>query len=322
MRAVRVWVLLMEKSVWLNGVWLNQARADRAGRPQSLASAIIRGLMIAKRALHMRVSLLLKICLLLFVFVAAGCHHDKKVDDAEVLPVETMYSTAKEALMGGNLGKAIRYYQRLIARFPFGPYTEQATIELAYSQYKNDKPEDAYSTIGRFIKTYPTNKHADYAYYLRGVINFDRDRGLLDRYANQDMTKRDQGNTLQSFEDFGELLTKFPDSRYVPDARQRMVYLLDNLASAQLHVALFYLDRGAYVAAINRSKDILEKYQRTPQAGDALAIMTLSYKSLGQEKLAADTERVLQLNYPDHPYFRGHWPDHTHWWARMVPFRS
>jgi outer membrane protein assembly factor BamD len=101
-----------------------------------------------------------------------------------------------------------------------------------------------------------------------------------------------------------------------------MVYLRDNLALAQLHVAEYYLSRGAYVAAINRSKDIVERFQQTPATGDALAIMTLSYKSLGQDKLAGDTERVLKLNYPDHPYFTGDWPRHTHWWNRMVPFRS
>ena len=270
----------------------------------------------------MRVSPLLRYCLLLLVVFAFGCHHDKKQDDAEVLPVEQMYSTAKAALVDNNLTKAIKYYQRLIARFPFGTYTEQATIELSYAQYKEGKPEDAYSTINRFIKTYPTNKHIDYAFYLRGIINFDRDRGFLDHYANQDMTKRDQGNTLHSFEDFNELVNKYPDSRYTPDSRQRMIYLRDNLSRAQLHVAEFYLERGAYVAAINRSKDILEKYQRTPAAGDALAIMTISYKSLGQDQLAGDTERVLKLNFPDHPYFTGHWPPTGHWWNRMIPFRS
>jgi outer membrane protein assembly factor BamD len=269
----------------------------------------------------MRVSFLLRLFLLLFVVLAVGCHRTKK-DEAEVLPVDQMYSTAKAALVDSNLTKAIKYYQRLIARFPFGAYTEQATIELAYAQYKQDKLEDAYSTINRFIKTYPTHKHADYAFYLRGIINFDRDRGFLDHYANQDMTKRDQGNTRQSFEDLNELLTKYPNSRYAPDARLRMVYLRDNLALAQLHVAEYYLSRGAYVAAINRSKDIVERFQQTPATGDALAIMTLSYKSLGQDKLAGDTERVLKLNYPDHPYFTGDWPRNTHWWNRMVPFRS
>ncbi len=275
------------------------------------------------RMFPMRISPLVKFSLLLLVVFAVGCHRgDKKPDDAEVLPVNKMYDVAKASLMTGNLSKATKYYQRLIARFPFGPYTEQATLELAFTQYKNGKNEDAYSTIGRFIKTYPTQKHIDYAYYLRGVINFDRDRGFLDHYANQDMTKRDQGNTLQSFSDFNELVTKFPNSRYAADARQRMVYLRDNLADAQVHVAMYYLKRGAYVAAINRSKDILEKYERTPAAGDALAIMAVSYTSLNQKKLAADTERVLKLNYPDHPYFRGSWPAYGHWWNRMVPFRS
>jgi outer membrane protein assembly factor BamD len=271
----------------------------------------------------MRFSALLKLCLTLLILLAAGCHRGtKKADDAEVLPVEQMYAMAKTSLENGNWGKAIKFDQRLIARFPFGPYTEQASLELAYAQYKEGKPEDAYSTVNRFIKTYPTQKHVDYAYYLRGVINFDRDKGFLDNYANQDMTKRDQANTLQSFEDFSELVAKFPDSRYSPDARQRMIYLRDNMAKAQLNIAVFYLDRGAYVAASNRAKDIVEKFQRTPAAGDALAVMVISYKALSEDKLASDAERVLQLNYPDHPYFKGHWPPQEHWWGRMVPFRS
>jgi outer membrane protein assembly factor BamD len=271
----------------------------------------------------MRFSSPIRYCLLLLLVVfAVGCHRGSKPDDAEVLPVDQMYTTAKAALTDNNLSKAVKYYQRLIARFPFGDYTEQSMLELAYAEWKEGKPEDGYSTINRFIKTYPTHKRIDYAYYLRGIINFDRDKGIMDRYANQDMTKRDQGNTLQSFEDFNELVSKFPDSRYTPDARLRMIYLRDNLSRAQLHVAEYYLNRGAYVAAINRSKDILEKYQRTPAAGDALAIMTISYKSLGQDKLADDTERVLKLNYPEHPYLSGHYPPGSHWWNRMVPFRS
>jgi outer membrane protein assembly factor BamD len=261
--------------------------------------------------------------LILFAALLASCHRgEPKKDAAEYLPVDQMYAVAKQALEEGNLTKAIQYDQRLIARFPFGPYTEQATLDLAYAQYKSNKSEDAYSTINRFVKTYPAQKHVDYAYYLRGVINFDRDRGFLDRYANQDMTKRDQAHTLQSFEDFNDLLTRFPNSRYAEDARQRMVYLLDNLAHGQLNIAEFYLREGAYVAAANRAKDIIEKYQRTPAVGDALAIQVIAYKKLGQEKLSADAERVLKLNYPNHPYFTGKWPKHPHWWWRMIPFRG
>jgi len=285
-------------------------------------SAII-AVLSARRVLPMRFSASVKMFLLLFVVLAAGCHRGaKKGDEVEYLPVEQMYGTAKAALDDHNYSKVIKYDERLIARFPFGAYTEQATLDLAYAQYKTGKPEDAYSTVNRFIKTYPTHKHADYAYYLRGIINFDRDKGFLDRYANQDMTKRDQGNTLQSFEDLNDLVTRYPNSRYAADARQRMIYLRDNLSRADVNVAEFYLRRGAYVAAINRSKNILEKYQRTPAAGDALAIMTVSYKSLGQEKLAGDSERVLKLNYPDHPYFNGRFPKYPHWWWRMIPFRS
>lgn len=271
----------------------------------------------------MRFSSASKLISLSLFLVLAGCHHGaKKGDEAEYLPVDKMYETAKAALDDGNLGKAIKFDQRLIARFPFGAYTEQATLDLAYAQYKSNKREDAYSTINRFIKTYPAQKHVDYAYYLRGVINFDRDIGFLARYANQDMTKRDPGYSLQSFEDFNDLVTRFPNSKYAPDARQRMIYLRDNLATGELHIAKFYLREGAYVASANRAKDILEKYQRTPAAGDALAILVISYKKLGQDKLAADSERVLKLNYPNHPYFTSKWPKYPHWWWRMVPFRG
>ena len=276
-----------------------------------------------KRTVPMRFPTLSRLGLILFAVLLASCHRgEPKKDAAEYLPVEQMYATAKQALEEGNLTKAIKFDQRLIARFPFGPYTEQATLDLAYAQYKSDKREDAYSTINRFIKTYPAQKHVDYAYYLRGVINFDRDRGFLDHYANQDMTKRDQAHTLQSFEDFNDLLTRFPNSRYADDAHQRMVYLLDNLAHGQLNIAQFYLREGAYVAAANRAKDIIEKYQRTPAVGDALAIQVIAYKKLGQDKLAADAERVLKLNSPTHPYFAGNWPKHPHWWWRMIPFRG
>ncbi len=275
------------------------------------------------RNFPMRLPLSAKILLLLLLAVfAVGCHREKKQDETEVLPVEQMYDAAKEALMAGNEAKAIRYYTRLIARFPFGPYTEQSQMELAFAQYKDGKNDEALSTINRFIKTYPTQKHVAYAYYLRGIINFDRDRGFLANWANQDPTKREMASTLQSFEDFNELVTKFPDSRYAPDARQRMIYLRDNLARAQVHVAQYYYKRGAYVAAINRSKDVFERFTRTPAAGDALAITALSYKALGQEKLASDTERVLKLNYPDHPYFAGRYPDYGHWWMRLVPFHG
>ena len=263
---------------------------------------------------------------LLALFVAlAGCslfHRGKKGDPMDTLPVEQLYQQGNEALQSGNNDYAVRTFQRLIARFPFGPYTEQSQLNLAYAQYKSDKPDDAYSTVNRFIKTYPTHRHIDYAYYLRGLVNFNRSGGFMERYVGLDMTQRDQANLRQSFDDFGALVTRYPQSRYAADGRQRMIHLRNMMAQADLNVALFYLKRGAYVASSNRAKSIIETYPQTPQAGDALAIMVESYKNLGQQKLADDAERVLKLNYPDHPFFSGHWPEYRAWYWKLIPLSN
>ncbi len=236
--------------------------------------------------------------------------------------MEQVYQRGTELLEGGNYDGAERVYQRLISRFPFGPYTEQAQLNLGYVQYKADKPEEAYSSVNRFIKTYPTNKHIDYAYYLRGLINFNRSAGFLERHIGQDMTRRDQAFQRQSFDDFSSLISRYPQSRYAADSRQRMIYLRNEMAQADLHIAFFYLKRNAYVAAANRAKSIIETYPQTPQAGDALAIMVESYRKLGQDKLADDAEGVLKLNYPDHPFLRGDWPNYRSNWWKMIPLMN
>lgn len=266
-----------------------------------------------------------RLALLALIVLATGCslfHRGKRGDPMDTMTVEQLYQQGVEALDAGNDDLASRTFQRLIARFPFGPYTEQSQINLAYAQYKGDKPDDAYSTINRFIKTYPTHKHVDYAYYLRGLINFNRSAGFIERYVGQDMTKRDQANLRQSFDDFGALLARYPTSRYAEDSRQRMIYLRNMMATADLHVAMFYLRRNAYVAASNRAKSILETYPQSPQAGDALAIMVMSYKKLGQDKLADDTERVLKLNYPEHPSLHGDWPEYRSWFWKLIPLSN
>jgi len=277
----------------------------------------------------MRVSssfrLVARLALLALLATVVGCSwfgRGKKGDPMDTLSVELLYQQGVEALDAGNDDFASRTFERLIARFPFGPYTEQSQINLAYAQYKADKADDAYSTVNRFIKTYPTHKHIDYAYYLRGLINFNRSAGFLERYVGQDMTKRDQAFLRQSFDDFGALLTRYPQSRYTEDARLRMVYLRNMMASSDLHVAMFYLRRNAYVAASNRAKSIVETYPQSAQAGDALAVMAQSYKKLGQDKLADDAERVLKLNYPDHPYLHGDWPRYRAWYWKLVPLSN
>jgi outer membrane protein assembly factor BamD len=285
--------------------------------------------MIAEPDARMRASRLsrsiVRIALVVLLAALAGCslfHRGKKGDPLDTLPVEQLYQHGVDALEAGNNDLAARSFERLVARFPFGPYTEQSQINLAYAQYKDGKPDDAYSTINRFIKTYPTHRHIDYAYYLRGLINFNRSAGMIERYVGQDMTKRDQANLRQSFDDFGALVTRYPTSTYTADSRQRMVYLRNMMAQSDLHVAVFYLRRNAYVAAANRAKAIVETYPQSPAAGDALAIMVDSYKNLGQQKLADDAERVLKLNYPDHPFFSGHWPEYRSWYWKLIPLSN
>lgn len=268
-----------------------------------------------------RTSRLVRLLVLLLVAAAlAACGGRNKLDATEVLPVDEMYAEAKRSLEAGNLDRSVRYYQRLIARFPFGRYTEQAQLELAYAQYRSTEPEEALSTVNRFIKTYPTHAHIDYAYYLRGLINFNREVGLLERYIQQDTTRRDLGFARQSFADFAELIKRYPSSRYAGDARQRMIHLRNGLAQSELNVAAYYFRRGAYVAAQGRARGILENYQETPQAAEALAIMAESYERLGESAMAKDVRRVLELNYPDHPYLQGDWPDRRSRWWQLLPF--
>ena len=250
----------------------------------------------------------------------AACGDRTRLDATEVLPADEMYAEARESLQAGNYGRAVKYYRRLVARFPFGRYTEQAELELIYAQYKGSEPEEALSTANRFIKQYPTHRHIDYAYYLRGLINFNREIGLLERYIEQDTTRRDLGFARQSFQDFGALVERFPNSRYAPDARQRMVHLRNGLAQAELNIAAYYFRRGAYVAASQRGRYIVENYQQTPQVAEALALMAESYQRLGDTQAAEDTRRVLELNHPDHPYLKGQWPSKDKGWFDWLPF--
>lgn len=269
--------------------------------------------------------LLRALALVLIVAAFGGCSlfdRSKKVDPLDTLAVAQLYDRGVGLLEGGNYNGAARTFARLISRFPFGPYTEQSQLNMAYALYKDNKPDEAYSTANRFIKTYPTHKHIDYAYYLRGLINFNRAGGVLERYAGLDMTQRDQANLRQSFDDFSALVSRYPQSRYAADSRQRMIYLRNTMARSELNIALFYFKRNAYVAASNRAKSVIETYPGSPQAGDALAIMVDSYRKLGQDKLADDAERVLQLNYPDHPFFKGDWPKYRSNWWKLIPLSN
>ena len=265
---------------------------------------------------------------LVLVALLGGCQTMKgwfggdKEKETETLPVEQMYTVAKTAMDGGNYARSTRYYQRLVARFPFGAYSEQAQLELAYTLYKQSKTEEATSTIDRFIRTYPTHRHIDYAYYLKALVNFERSAGIILRVTRQDLASRDLGATQQSLNDFAEVVRRYPNSRYAPDARQRMIFLRNRLARHELNVGLYYLRRDAYVAAANRGKFILQTYPQSEHDGDALALMATAYTALGQDDLAADARKVLETNYPQHAYLAGDWPEGDGIFGKLNPFRS
>lgn len=278
---------------------------------------------VTKLPLNFKVMSKVLIVLAIAASMSACSMFGHKKDTIDTMPVEKLYTTAHDSLEHADYAASTKAYQRLIARFPSGDYNEQAQLDLAYSQYKDNQPDDAYSTINRFIKTYPTHKHVDYAYYLRGLINFDRTGGFVERVfqRTQSQSRRDQGYNLQAFDDFSELTRRFPDSAYSADARQRMIYLRNVLAQFEVNVAEFYLRNKAYVASADRAQYVIEHYQQAPQTGDALAILTRSYIGLEQPKLADQTRQVLALNYPDHPYLTdAKWPHSPSILRKMVPF--
>ena len=243
------------------------------------------------------------ILLLLALTAVSGCSFFKKDenDPAKNWTVDRLYNEAKGAMESGYYKKAVKYFEFLETRFPFGVYGQQALLDLAYVYYKTEDYDSAVSACDRFIRLYPQNLYVDYAYYLKGLSNFNRGKGITERFLPMDLSQRDTSSSLTSFQDLGELVSKFPDSRYADDARKRMVYLRNILAQNEVNIAQYYMRRGAYVAAANRCRFVIENYSRTPAVPEALTIMAKAYKVLEMDDLSADALRVLELNYPNYP---------------------
>lgn len=239
------------------------------------------------------------ILLLMFGLLGGCALLPDKIDETKDWSAQKLYTEAKSALAEANWERAIDLYEKLEARYPFGRYAQQALLESAYAYYKSAEPDSAISAADRFIKTYPRHPNLDYAYYLRGLVNFTRGESFMDRILPRDPAERDAGATRQAFFDFAELVKQFPESRYAKDAALRMVFLRNNLAQYEMHVADYYMRRGAYIAAANRAKQVIEGYQGTPAVPEALVTLVQAYRKLGMEDLAADAERVLKLNYPE-----------------------
>lgn len=240
------------------------------------------------------------IALLLCTTLISGCSlFTETADKTSDWTAQQLYAEAKGALQEGDNATAIKHYELLEARFPFGRYAQQAQMDIIYAYYKYDELESALVAADRFIKLYPRHPHVDYVYYIKGLINFEKNAGFIDRMLPLDQSQRDQRSANTAFNDFNELLKRFPDSKYSEDARLRMLYLRNSLAQYEVNVARFYMVRGAYVAAVNRAKKVVESYQRTPAVPEALVVMAKAYKVLGMNDLSADALRVLKLNFPD-----------------------
>lgn len=269
----------------------------------------------------------LLVLLLALLIAGTGCASIKNMfggddDDAnEGVPAAQLYERGHASMRGGNWANAIKVYERLVAQYPYGPYTEQALMETAYARYKAGLHDEAVSTIDRFIRTYPTHRNIPYFYYLRGLANSNRDAVFLQRVWSLDPSRRDLDAPTQAYNDFKIVTERYPNSRYAADARARMAALVNVFARHEMEVALYYLRRGAWVAAASRAEYVLETYPQSQFQNDAVATMAEAYTRLGNEALAADARRVLESNDPNHPWLHGSgWPDYP--WAirKLNPF--
>jgi len=246
-------------------------------------------------------------------FSGCGLFGEQK-DETIGWSANKLYSEAKSAMEERVYDKAIRYYERLEARYPYGRYAQQAQIDIAYAYWKYSEPENALAACDRFIKLHPDHPNIDYVYYLKGLVNFNEDLGFLGHVSMQDQTERDPKSANEAFDAFKELAQRFPDSKYTPDAIERMNYLVNALASHEVHVARYYMKRGAYLAAANRSQFVLKNYLNAPATEEALFIMVKAYDNLGMTDLRDDAERVMRKNFPNSVYYTRGLTRKEPWW--------
>jgi len=236
----------------------------------------------------------------------AACSSLKQpTDPTQSWSAEKLYQEAHNALGQSNFVLAANYMEKLEARYPYGKYAAQAQLESAYAYYRAGEPTLAIAAADRFIRLHPTHPFVDYAYYLKGLVSFNAKHGALEwLIGTKDYSDRDPKSMQDALEAFEELVRRFPDSKYAPDARQRITYLHNLMAESEINVARHYYKRHAYVAVVNRCKWVLDHYQRTPSAEDALGIQSLAYLKMGMPELARDSARVLKLNFPKSKYLK------------------
>jgi len=240
----------------------------------------------------------------LFILVVSGC---ASLDDdpTKGWSAQRLYTEGKASMANKNYLEAIKYFEKVEARYPYGPYAAQSLLETAYAYYKTDEMAQAIAAATRFIRAHPTHPHMDYAYYLKGLASFDEERTSMEKiFGAGDPSKRDVKALREAYDAFKEVVSRYPRSVYADDCRKRLVYLLNAMAMSDVHAARYYYSRSAYVAAANRAKNVVENYQRTPAVEEALAIQALSYRALGLNDLMNDARRVLEKNFPNSPYLK------------------
>lgn len=225
-----------------------------------------------------------------------------------------LYTEAKDAASEGSWDKAIKYFEKLESRYPFGRYAQQSQIEVAYAYFKSGESASAIAACDRFIKLHPDHPNVDYVYYLKGLVTFNEDQGMMAHVSMQDPTERDPKGMRESFDAFKTLVTRFPDSKYTPDATQRLKYLVNAMAANEVHVARYYMKRGAYVAAANRAQSAIKSYPDAPAIEEALFIMVKAYDELGMTDLRNDAERVMRQNFPNSVYYTRGLNRPEPWW--------
>ena len=258
---------------------------------------------------------LLRLVPLVFALLVSACGLlPDKTDETANWSANKLYAEARDELSGGGYEKAIRYYEKLESRYPFGTYAQQAQMEIAYAYYKQADQPQALAAVERFIKLHPNHPNVDYMYYLRGLINFNDRLGPFDFAVPQDPAERDPKAAREAFESFKQLVEKFPDGPYAKDSLARMKYLVNNLAQHDVYVARYYFRRGAYLASVNRAQGVVKDYADAPAVEEALYLMVRCYDALGLTDLRDDTTRVLSKNYPRSRFTNGDGTVSRAWW--------
>jgi len=269
----------------------------------------------------MRTSVLAPLALVVALSLASCGLLSTGPDETAGWSADKLYGEAKDEMASSNWSKAVKYFEKLEARYPYGRYAQQALLEMAYAYWKDKERASAIASLDRFIKLYPNHPNVDYAYYLKGLVNFnDNEEGLLSSLGSPDMSERDPKATREAFLSFKEVVTRFPNSKYAADSAARMRYLVNSLAWHEVHVARYYMRRGAYVAAANRAQYAVKEYPRAPATEEAVFIMVKAYDALGMNELRDGADRVMHANFPNSKYLQpGGYHQSAPWWKIWDP---